>query len=98
VVKIKRLETVEHRPDHFARGGSDAAMHDGDLVLQRGLLRELRVKLHVRLRIVIDQFDLASKQAAGRIGLLNGQCQRVNHWLAVDIKATREVVYACYPD
>jgi hypothetical protein len=47
VIEIKCLETVEHRADDLARGRGDAAMHDGNLVLQRCLLRELRVELHV---------------------------------------------------
>ena len=94
VVEIQRLEAVEHRPDHLARGGGDAAMHDGNLVLQRRLLRELRVELHVRLRVVIDQLDLPSQQAARRIGLFDRQRQRIDHRLAVDVEPAREIVDA----
>ena len=94
VVEIQRLEVVEHRPDHLARGRGDAAMHDGDLVLQRRLLRELGVELHVRLGVVVDQLDLPAEQAAGRVGLLDGKRQRVDHRLAVDVEAAREIVDA----
>ena len=48
-------------------------MDDRNLVLQRRLLRELRVELHVRLGVVIDQLDLPSEQAAGCVGLLDGK-------------------------
>ncbi len=98
VVEIQRLEAVEHRPDHLARGGGDAAMHDGNLVLQRRLLRELGIELHVRLRVVVDQLDLPSEQAAGRIGFLDRKRNRVDHRLAVDVETTREIVDAGHVD
>src|ERR1700730_291446 len=85
IVEIQRLETVEHRPDHFARGRGNAALHDGHLVLERRLLGELRVELHVRLRIVTDQLDLPAKQTAGRIGFLDGKRQCIDHRVSVDV-------------
>ena len=94
VVEIERLEPVEHRADDLARGRGDAAMHDGDLVLERGLLGELRVELHVRLRVVIDQLDLASDEAARRIRLLDRKRQRIDHGLAVDVEPARQIVDA----
>ena len=98
VVEIQRLEAVEHRPDDLARGRGDAAMHDGDLVLQRRLLGELRIELHVRLGVVVDQLDLPAEQAARRVGLLDRKRQRVDHRLAVDVEAAREVVDAGHAD
>ena len=98
VVEIERLEAVEHRADHLARGRGDAAMHDGDLVLQRRLLRELRVELHVRLGVVVDQLDLPAEQAAGRVGLLDRKRHRVDHRLAVDIEAAGEIMDAGHAD
>ncbi len=73
-------------------------MHDGNLVLQRRLLRKLRVELHVRLRIVVDQLDLPSEQAAGRVGFLDGKRQRIDHRLAVDVEPAREIVDARHAD
>ena len=73
-------------------------MHDGDLVLQGGLLRVLRVELDVRLRVVVDQLELPAEQAAGGVDLLDRQGQRVDHRLAVDVEAAREVVDACDAD
>ena len=98
IVEIQRLELAEHRPDHLARGRGDAAMHDGDLVLQRRLLRELRVELHVRLGVIVDQLDLPAQQAACRIGFLDGKGQGVDHRLAVDIEAAGEIVDAGHVD
>ena len=34
---------------------------------------ELRVELHVRLRVVVDQLDLPAEQAAGGVDLLDGE-------------------------
>ena len=73
-------------------------MDDGDLVLQRRLLRELRVELHVRLGVVIDQLDLPPEQAAGGVGLLDRKRQRIDHRLAVDVEAAREIVDAGHAD
>ncbi len=73
-------------------------MHDGDLVLQRRLLRELRIELHVRLRIVVDQFDLPAEKTAGRVGFLDGERHRIDHRLAVDVETTRQIVNAGHVD
>ena len=67
-------------------------MHDGDLVLQRRLLRELRVELHVGLGVVIDQLDLPPEQTTGGVGLFDGQHDRIDHRLAVDVEPAREIV------
>ena len=69
-------------------------MDDGDLVLQRRLLRELRVELHVRLGVVIDQLDLPSEQAAGGVGFLDRKRQRIDHRLAIDVEAAGQIVDA----
>ena len=98
VVEVQRLVLVEHRPDHFARRRGDAAVHHRHLVFQRGLLRELRIHLHVRLRVVADQLELLAQQAAGSVLLLDGQRQRIEHRLAVDVEATRQVVDAADAD
>ena len=73
-------------------------MHDGDLVLQRRLLRELRVELHVRLGVVIDQFDLPPEQAAGGVGLLDRKRHRIDHRLAIDVEAAGEIMDARHAD
>jgi hypothetical protein len=98
VVEIQCLELVEHRPDHLARGRGDAAMHDGDLVLQRRLLRELCVELHVGLSIVVDHLDLPAQQTTRGVGLLDRKGQGVDHRLAVDIEAAGEIVDAGHVD
>src|SRR6185437_15827243 len=94
VVEIQRLEAVEHGPDDLTRGGGDAAMHDGNLVLERRLLRKLRVELHVRLGVVTDQLDLPSKKAASGVGLFDRERKRIDHRLAVDVQSAREIVEA----
>ena len=73
-------------------------MHDGHLVLQRRLLRELGIELHVRLGVVVDQLDLPSEQAAGRVGLLDRERQRIDHRLAVDVEPAGEIVDARHVD
>ena len=73
-------------------------MHDGDLVLQRRLLRKLRIELHVRLRIVVDQFDLPAEKTTGSVGFLDGERHRIDHRLAVDVETTREIVNAGHVD
>src|SRR5271163_2278837 len=92
VVEIEGLEPVEHRPDDFARSRGYATMHDGRLVFQRRLLRELRVELHARLRIVVDQLDLPAQQSSRRIRLFDRERQGVDHRLAIDVQSTREIV------
>src|SRR4029077_14440636 len=98
VVEIERLEAIEHRTDDLARGRGDAAMHDGDLVLQRRLLGELGIELHVRLRVVVDELELPPQKSAGCIGLLDCKRQRVHHRLAIDVEPAREVVDAGHAD
>ena len=98
VVEIKGLELVEHGTNDLARGGGDAAVHDRDLVLERRLLRELRIELHARLRVVADQLDRPADQPARRIRLFDRQRQRVDHRLAVDVEAAREVVQTADQD
>src|SRR5260221_14033300 len=73
-------------------------MHHGDFVLECRLLRELRVELHVRLGVVIDQFYLFADQAAGSIGFLDGERQSIDHRLAIAVEPAREVVNACDAD
>src|SRR6185369_4882442 len=46
---------------------------DGDAVAQRELLRELRVKLVGRLRIVAHDLDVPAQEAAGGVDLLDGE-------------------------
>ena len=69
-------------------------MDDRDLLLGRGLGGVLRVELDVRLRVVVDQLDLAAEHAARGVDLVDRQIQRGDHLLAVDIEAARGVVDA----
>ena len=69
-------------------------MHDRDLVLQRRLLGELGIKLHARLGVVVDELERPAEQAARGVGFLDGEGQRVDHRLAIDVEPAREVVQA----
>ena len=94
VVEIERLVAPQDRPDRLARRRGDAAMHHGGPILGRGLGRELRVELDVRLRIVVDQLDRPAEQAAGRVDLLDRETRGGDHRLAVDVEPARGVVDA----
>ncbi len=63
-------------------------MHDRDLVFQGSLLGKLRIKLHVRLRIIGEQFDLLAQQSTLRVPFFDGERQAVGHGLAVNIESS----------
>jgi len=69
-------------------------VHDRDLLLGRRLGGVLRVELDVRLRIVVDELDLAPQHAARIVDLVDRQVERGDHLLAVDVEAARRVVDA----
>jgi hypothetical protein len=75
-----------------------SAVHHRDLVFERRLLGELRIELHARLRIITDQLDRPAEQTAGRVGLLDGEGQRIDHRLAIDVEPAREVMEAADQD
>ena len=98
IVEIKRIETAQNWPNRFAGGGGDAAMHDGRLVLGCRLGGELRVKLYVGLRIIVNQLDLPAKQTTRGIQLINGEVQASDHWLAVNVQTAGRIVDADHLD
>ena len=98
VVEVERVEALEDRPDRLPRGGGDAAVDDGRLVLGGGLGRELRVELDVGLRVVVDELDLLAEQPAARVDLLHRVVEAVDHRPPVDVEAARGVVDAHHLD
>ena len=94
VVEVQRPGAVEDRPDRLARGGSDAALNDVDLLLQRELLRELRVELHVGLGVVGDDLDGPPEQAAGLVDQLDGVFGGLDHPPALEAEGSGPVEQA----
>jgi hypothetical protein len=66
-------------------------MHDVDAVAQRDLLRELRVELVARLRVVGDEIDLAPEQPAGRVDLLDGELDALELLRAEGLQRPRRI-------
>lgn len=91
-VEIRGVELAHDRSQHLARGGGDAAEHHGGLVGQNGLTAELRIHLHVRLRIEHLQLDLATKQAPIAVLLGHGELERVDDRRAIDIQPAGQVI------
>ena len=94
VVEIQRVEALERRTHRLARGRDDAAEDDGRLLLGGGLGRILRVELHARLRIVVDQLQLLAQHAARRVQLLDRKRQAIDHRPAIDVETARGIMDA----
>ncbi|MNT42059.1 hypothetical protein D3C72_1784580 [compost metagenome] len=92
VVEVQRAVTIQHGAHHLARGRRDSRMHHGGLVAQGRLLRELRIELHVGLRVIGDEVQLPAQQAAVGIDFFRREAQRVHDRLAIDVQPARQVI------